>query len=85
MRNPAFIFGAVLGGAFVAACLNDSFRNTCKQGLIYIGNEASGHLNQIIGEISGKPQNIFKGQYNEHEGISQTQNLPATRCADGHD
>lgn len=70
MRNPGFMFGVILGGAFVAACLNDTFRETCRRGLYYIGNEANGQISNLWREFANM-QNGQKGQQNEHERISQ--------------
>lgn len=66
MRGPTFLAGALLGGALVASCFHDPFRNKCRQAIIGIGNEVNKQLTGILHEISGKPdENTDKEQSND--------------------
>lgn len=53
MRSIGFLAGTVLGGALVAACLSDTFRDKCRQTLCGVGNELNKQIAGLMREVSG--------------------------------
>lgn len=81
MRGPALVAGALLGGALVAACFYDPFRDKCRQAIIGLGNELSNELSGLLHNVAGKDTQTKEDSENGNEGIKA---VPAARCADGY-
>lgn len=68
MRGPTFLAGTLLGGALVAACLSDSFRDKCREVIIGAGNELNKQLADILHEVTGKPITKEEKANDEYDG-----------------
>lgn len=77
MRAVPLLVGTILGGALVAACYSDTFRDKCKTAISGVGNE-------IDRQLSGLMQELFTSNKTKkeqgHDGQSGNDNLPAPRC-----
>lgn len=70
MRGASLLAGAVLGGALVAACYSDAFRDKCKMALSGAGNEIEKQFSSFISDLFGNT--TTKGQGDDGQGY----NLP---------
>lgn len=75
MRGSALMVGSLLGGALVAACLYDPFRDQCRRAIIGVGKELSKELSGLLQGVKSQVAQTTQKE-NDHDGNERKHALP---------